>query len=65
MYCDGLQRVAEACTAPQFDFHEDKEIVFAKDQVDLPVASSVVALDELVAAPGEVTEREVLTPGSG
>jgi hypothetical protein len=62
---DGFQRVAEAGSAPQFHFHEDEDVVLAQDQVDLPVARPVVALDELVAAPGQVPEREVLTPRPG
>jgi hypothetical protein len=61
---NGFQRVAETCTAPQFDFNEDEGVFLAHDQVDLPVASPVVAFDERVAAPGEVTERKVLTPRS-
>ena len=60
-----FQRVSEARTAPKLHFHEDEDCIFAKDQVDLPEASPVVAFDELVAAPGEITEREVLAPGSG
>jgi hypothetical protein len=62
---DGFQRVAEACTASQLHFHEDEGVVFAQDQVDLPVARPVVAFDELVAAPGEIAEGEILTPRSG
>jgi hypothetical protein len=62
---NGFQRISESRTAPQLHFHEDEDVVFAQDQVDLPVARPVVAFDELIAAPGEVTKREVLTPGSG
>ena len=62
---DGFQRVAEAGSAPQFHFDEDEDVVLAQDQVDLSVARPVVAFDELIVAPGQIAEREVLTPRSG
>ena len=62
---DGFQRVTEAGTAPQLHFDEDEDAFLAQDQVYLPVARPVVTFDELVAAPGQVPQREVLTPRSG
>jgi hypothetical protein len=62
---DGFQRVAEAGSAPQFHFDEDEDVVLAQDQIDLPVTRPVVAFDELVASPGQIPQREVLTPLSG
>ena len=57
-----FERVAEAGSAAQFYLDEDDGVVFAYDQVDLPVTRPVVAFDESVAAAGQVTQREVLTP---
>jgi hypothetical protein len=62
---DGFERVPEACTAPQFHFDEDEDAFLAEDQIYLPVARPVVAFDELVTAPGEIAEGEILTPRSG
>jgi site-specific DNA recombinase len=45
--------------------NQDEGVFFAQDQVDLPVARPVVAFDELVTAPGEIAEGEILTPRSG
>lgn len=42
---NGFQRIAEARTTPQLHLHEDQCVVFAKDQVDLPVASPEVSFD--------------------
>ena len=36
----------------------------AQDQVQLPEARAVVALDELVALLRQVTQREVFAPGA-
>ncbi|HEX2742148.1 MAG TPA: hypothetical protein VHM69_17045, partial [Rubrobacter sp.] len=60
----GFQRVTEADPASKFHFYEDEEFVFAQYQVELTVARPVVALDELVAAAGQVPQREVLAPRS-
>src|SRR5215212_1156587 len=62
---NGLERVTEAGPAPQLDFDEDDGVVPAHYQVDLPAPGPVVALDELVTVPGQVAQREVLTPCSG
>ena len=51
-YC--LERIPEAGSAAQFHLHEDKDVVFAYDQVDLPVARPVVAFDEGVSSAGKV-----------
>lgn len=61
---DGFQRVTEADPASKFHFDEDEDFVLEEDQVDLPIARPVVALDKLVAAAGQVPQREVLTPRS-
>jgi hypothetical protein len=52
--CHGFHGVTEAGTAAQFYFNEDEGVIFAHDQVDLPSACPVVALDEIVAATGQV-----------
>ena len=62
---DGFERVAEASRTTQFNLDEDEDFFFADDHVDLPAARPVVALDEPVAAPGQVAQREVLPPRSG
>ncbi len=63
--CHGFQRISEAGPAPQLDLDEDEGVFRADYQVDLPAARPVVALDQPVAAPGQVAQREVLTPRSG
>ena len=55
---DGFERVAEASLTTQLNLDED--FFLADDQVDLPAARPVVALDEPVAAPGQVAQREIL-----
>jgi hypothetical protein len=62
---DGFERVAEASRTTQLNLDEDEGFFFADDQVDLPAARPVVALDEPVAAPGQLAQREVLPPRSG
>ena len=59
---DGLQRVSEAGTAPQFHFHEDECFVFAHYEVDLPAPRPVVALDGRVTVLDQVAQGEVFTP---
>ena len=61
----GFERVAEAGRAAQFHFYEDQGVFVADDQVDLATARPVVALDEPVATPGQVAQREVLAPRPG
>jgi hypothetical protein len=61
---DGLQRVSEAGTAPQFDFHEDECVVLADYKVDLASPGPVVALDEGVTVLDQVAQGEVFTPCS-
>jgi hypothetical protein len=61
----GFQGVAEARSAAEFHFYEDEDPFFTDDQVDLPAASPVVALDQPVAAPGQVAQRKVLPPRPG
>ena len=51
-YC--LKGIPEAGSAAQFDLDEDEGVVFADDQVDLPVARPVVAFDEGVSPAGKV-----------
>jgi hypothetical protein len=61
----GFERVAEAGCATQFHLDKNEGVFIADDQVDLATARPVVAFDEPVAAPGQVAQREVLTPRSG
>jgi hypothetical protein len=49
-----FERVSEAGPAAQFHLDEDEGVVFAYDQVDLPVARPVVAVDEGVSPAGQV-----------
>jgi len=62
---DGFEWVAVSGSAAQFYFDEDEGVFFADDQVDLPAPRPVVALDEVVATPGQVAQREVLVPRPG
>jgi hypothetical protein len=62
---DGLERVPVSGAAPELDLHEDEGRSVAKDQVDLPVSGTVVALYQDETAVLEVLEREVLAPPSG
>jgi hypothetical protein len=50
----GFERIPESGSAAQFHLHEDEGVVFADDQVDLPVAGPVVAFDEGVSPAGKV-----------
>lgn len=59
---DGVERVSVACPPSQFDLNEDEGRSLAEDEIQLPVAGPVVALDQLVATVGQVPQREVLTP---
>ena len=61
---DGFQGMTEADPATKFHFDEDEYFVFTEYQVELTVARPVVAFDELVAAVGQVPQREVLAPRS-
>ena len=51
---DGLQRVPEAGSSPQLHLDEHERGTAAHYEIELPVAGAVVALDEGVAAPGQV-----------
>jgi hypothetical protein len=62
---DGFEWVAVGGPTARFDFDEYEGVFIADDQVDLPAPRPVVALDEVVAAPGQVAQREVLTPRPG
>ena len=64
-WCHGLERVSESGPPAQFHLDEDEGAPIAKYQIDLPTARPVVALDEPVAAPGQVAKREVLAPRPG
>lgn len=61
---DGVERVSVARSAAQLHLDEHERVCVAKDQVQLPEARAVVALDELVAFLRQVTQREVFTPGA-
>lgn len=61
----GFEWVAESGCAAEFHLYEDEDLFVTDDQVDLAAASPVVALDQPVATPGQVAQREVLTPRSG
>ncbi len=45
-----------------FHFDEDDGVPLAEEQVQLPVAGPVAALDEDVAAPRKVAQRELCAP---
>ena len=62
---DGFEWVPEAGPAPQLHFDEDKGVVLAHYQVDLPAPGPVVPIDEGVTVLYQVAQREVLTPCSG
>ena len=65
MWGDGLERVSEAGSPAQLHLDEYERGAFSHDEIDLPVAGAVVALNQGVAARGEVTQRQVLPPGAG
>lgn len=58
----GFEGGAEARAAAHLDFDEDDCGTVAQDQVQFPVTGPVVALDEDVAAPGQVAQREFFAP---
>lgn len=62
---DGLERVPEGHSSAKFHFNEDKCILVAQDQIQLPVAGSVVTFDECVPPPRQVVQRELLAPRAG
>jgi hypothetical protein len=62
---DGVERVSIARSAAQLHLDENEDVCVAQDQVQLPEARTVVALDELVASLRQVTQREVFAPGAG
>jgi hypothetical protein len=62
---DGFQGVSVAGSAPQLDFHEDKDVVLVYYQVDLPAPCSVVALEKCVTVLDQVAQREIFAPGPG
>jgi hypothetical protein len=61
---DGVERVSIARSAAQLHLDEHEGVCVAQDQVQLPEARAVVALDELVALLRQVTQREVFAPGA-
>lgn len=62
---DGFERMPEAYSPAQFHFDEDEGVSVAQDQVQLPVAGAIVALDELVALARQVAQRELFAPRAG
>ena len=62
---DRVEGATEARPPAQLHLGKDDSIAVAQYQVYLAEAGAVVALDELVALPGEVTQRELLAPGAG
>lgn len=60
----GLERVAESGAAAQLHLDEDDGDLVGQDQVYLPEAGAVVALEEGVAALLEVPQGEVLAQAS-
>jgi hypothetical protein len=62
---DGVERVSIARSAAQLHLDEHEGFSVAHDQVQLPEARTVVALDEFVASLRQVTQREVFAPGAG
>ena len=62
---DRVERATEARSPAQFHLGKDDSIAVSQNQVYLAEAGAVVALDELVALPGEVTQRELLAPRAG
>ena len=62
---DGVERATEARPPAQLNLGKDDSIAVAQYQVYLAEAGAIIALDELVALPGEVTQRELLAPRAG
>ena len=60
-----LHRLPESRAPAQLDLDEDQGRAVLQDQVDLPAAGPVVALDEGVSQAAEVGERELLPPRAG
>lgn len=58
-----VEGVPVSRSAAQLDLDEDEGALVAHDQVELPEAGAVVALDELVALLRQVTQGEVFAPG--
>jgi hypothetical protein len=61
----GLERAAEARGAAELHLYEDEGIIVSDYEVYLAAPLPVIARDESVAAPDEVAQREVLSPGPG
>ena len=62
---DGFERMSESRSSTQPDLDEDESVSVPEDQVQLPVAGPVVALEEDVALSQEVAQRELFAPRSG
>jgi hypothetical protein len=59
---DGLEWMPETDAPAQLHFDEDEGILMAQDQIQLAVTGAVVALDEGVAPPLKVAQRELFAP---
>jgi len=59
---NGVEGIPVALPAPQLDLHKDDGVPLTEDEIQLPEAGAVVALDELVAVLPEVAQREVFAP---
>ncbi len=51
VFGDGFEWIAESRAAPELHLHENEGVTVTQDQVQLPVARPVVALDERIALP--------------
>ncbi len=62
VYKDGSLEVSGVFGNSFVSENQHQRILLAKDQIQLPVTGSVVALHEGVPSPPQVAQRELLTP---
>ncbi len=62
---DGFEWMSESGSSAHLDFNEDQDVSVLEDQVQLPVAGPVVALEEDVALSHQVAQRELFAPRAG